>query len=365
MFLDQATIHVRSGKGGDGCVSFRREKYIPKGGPDGGNGGRGGDVVLVGDASLNTLLSLTHRPHYRAENGRQGGGRQMTGADGDHLLVPVPLGTVVTDAETEALVADITEDGQRFIVARGGRGGFGNEHFKSATHQTPRESTPGEPWEERTLQLELRLLADVGLIGLPNAGKSTILRALSRATPKVADYPFTTRHPHLGIASLPGPRGEERRLVIADNPGLIEGAASGAGLGHEFLRHIDRTRLLVHVVDVAPVDGSDPAAAYETVRQELLAYDVELAERAEVVVLNKVDLLDAQERPDMLRHLVGRLRLPPATPLYEVSGATGEGLQPMLEACWRIVSPPSPAGSSGSWSGEVRSVPTDDATRDE
>jgi len=347
MFIDQSTIFVRSGKGGDGCLSFRREKYIPKGGPDGGNGGCGGDVVLVGDPSLNTLLSLTHRPHYRAANGQPGGGRQMTGSDGDDLLIPVPLGTMVLDvANDDQLVADITEEGQRVIVARGGRGGFGNEHFKSATHQTPREFTPGEPWQERTLRLELRLLADVGLIGLPNAGKSTMLRALSRATPKVADYPFTTRHPHLGIATLPGPRGEERRLIIADNPGLIEGAAEGAGLGHEFLRHIDRTRLLVHVVDVLPVDESDPAQAYETIRGELAAYSMDLAERPEIVALNKVDLLDETERAEALRTLIGRLRLPPETIVIEVSGATGQGMVQLLEACWSLARP---EPRSGSW----------------
>lgn len=331
MFIDHAVIFVRSGKGGDGCVSFRREKYVPKGGPDGGNGGRGGDVVLTVDPALTTLLPLTPRPHYRAEAGGAGGGRQMTGADGADCIVAVPPGTTVFDAETGERLADLTRQGEQWIAAPGGRGGFGNEHFKSATNQTPRDATPGEPAMERKLRLELRLIADVGLIGLPNAGKSTLLRALSRATPKVADYPFTTLHPHLGIATMPAGPGQERRLVFADNPGLIEGAAEGAGLGHEFLRHIERTRVLVHVVDAA---SDDPVRAYEVVRRELEAYALPLAERPEIVALNKIDLLPPESRDARLAAVTAALRLPPETAVVAISGAARDGLRELLEVCW-------------------------------
>ncbi|MHC5113470.1 MAG: GTPase ObgE [Planctomycetota bacterium] len=337
MFIDQATIFVRSGKGGDGCVSLRREKYVPRGGPDGGDGGRGGDVILRGDKTVSTLLPLTPRPHYRAKNGQPGMGKSMHGADGEDCIVRVPLGTLVYDRDTEELIADITGEGQTFVAAPGGKGGFGNEHFKSATNQTPREATPGEPLVERTLILELKLLADVGLIGKPNAGKSTLLRAVTRAQPKVADYPFTTKSPHLGIAELGtgrGSGGAERRLVIADIPGLIEGAADGAGLGHDFLRHIERTRVLVHVIDAAPVDGTDPVANYEAIRRELFEYSVALAEKPEVVVLNKVDLVPAEDRDEVIGVLTGRLGPPPEEPVLVASAATGEGTRAILEACW-------------------------------
>ncbi len=332
LFIDRATIYVRAGKGGDGCVSFRREKYIPKGGPDGGNGGKGGDVIVAADPTLDTLLHLTPRPHYRAKNGGNGMGRSMHGGDGADLIIPVPIGTVVIDDASDQTLADISQPGQRVVVARGGKGGFGNEHFKSATNQTPRESTPGEPGEERTLRLELKLLADVGLVGLPNAGKSTLLRAISRATPKVAAYPFTTLSPHLGIAELPG----DRRLVIADIPGLIEGAAQGAGLGHDFLRHVERTAVLVHVLDIAPLDGSDPVKNYEIVRQEILDYSTELAEKPEIIVFNKIDLVPEEERAELAKRLAGRLRLRRDENPILTSGATGEGVKDMLEACWTV-----------------------------
>jgi GTP-binding protein len=330
LFIDRATIFVRAGKGGNGAVSFRREKYIPKGGPDGGDGGKGGDVILVGDPSYDTLLHLTHHPHYRAKDGGRGMGRSMHGGDGADLIIPVPPGTVVADRDSGQVLADISQPGQRLIVARGGAGGLGNEHFKSATNQTPRDATPSEPGQERTLLLELKLLADVGLVGLPNAGKSTLLRAISRATPKVADYPFTTISPHLGIAELPG----DRRLIVADIPGLIEGAAHGAGLGHDFLRHIERTTMLVHLLDVAPLDGSDPAENYKVVRQELLDYSVELAEKPEIIAFNKIDLVPVEERQQRIKQLVGCLRLPRGENPIVISGATGEGVTELLQACW-------------------------------
>jgi GTP-binding protein len=338
MLIDRATIFVRSGKGGDGCVSLRREKFVPKGGPDGGDGGRGGDVVLVGDASLSTLLPLTPRPHYRAKHGQPGTGKSCHGSDGASVLVQVPLGTLVYDAENDDLLADITRDGERFVAVAGGRGGYGNEHFKSATNQTPREATPGEPAIDRTLRLELKLIAEVGLIGKPNAGKSTLLRAVTRANPKVADYPFTTLAPHLGIAELPADRrGAERRLLLADIPGLIEGAAEGAGLGHDFLRHVERTRVLVHVLDVQPIDGSDPVASYHAIREELHAYSVALAETPEIVVLNKIDLVPEEERDAVVAGLTGRLGLDDDEPAVVTSGATGAGTRELLERCWQTL----------------------------
>ena len=280
MLVDRARIFVRSGKGGDGCMSFRREKYIPKGGPNGGDGGDGGSVILIGDNSIDSLLSLTHRPHYRAGHGMQGMGSQMHGANGDDCIVKVPLGTLVTDEETGDLLADISEHDQQLVVAHGGKGGWGNEHFKSATNQTPRETTCGEPIEEHVLRLELKLIADIGLVGMPNAGKSTLLSAISAARPKVADYPFTTLQPHLGIAELD----LDRRLIVADIPGLIEGAADGAGLGHRFLKHIERTGALLHLIDVMPIDGSDPVSNYKAIREELQKYSTALASKSEIVV---------------------------------------------------------------------------------
>ena len=328
MLIDRATIFVRSGKGGNGCLSFRREKYVPKGGPDGGDGGRGGDVILEADASLTTLLPLTPRPHYRAKNGLPGMGKSRHGADGDTLVVKVPPGTLVYDEDWN-LIIDIAEPGQRWTAARGGKGGFGNEHFKSATNQAPRECTEGEPWEELTLRLELKLIADIGLLGLPNAGKSTMLRAVSRAQPKVAAYPFTTLSPHLGIAPLD----ENRRLIFADIPGLIEGAADGAGLGHDFLRHIERTSLLVHVLDVAPIDGTDPLENYRVIRGELAGYSESLAGKPEVIVLNKIDLVPEADRAETIETLRAALA-GEGRPIVVASGATGEGVAEMLEHCW-------------------------------
>ncbi len=340
MLIDRATIFVRSGKGGDGCVSLRREKYIPKGGPDGGDGGKGGDIVLVVDPSLDTLLGLTSSPHFFADNGRPGKGSSMSGADADTVIVPLPPGTLVYDRDSGEQLADISSPDDHIIVARGGRGGFGNEHFKSATNQTPREATPGGPCEKRTLRLELKLIADIGLVGKPNAGKSTLLAAVSRATPKVADYPFTTRSPNLGIAELGG----ERRLVIADIPGLIDGAAAGAGLGHQFLRHIERTTALVHLLDVAPVDGSDPVDSYDAIRRELAEYSPQLAAKPEIVAINKIDLVPETDRREVVERTIAAISGPgPGKPMV-ISGATGEGLRELLEACWYAAEKSAPAG---------------------
>ena len=310
-------------------MSLRHEKYIPKGGPDGGDGGKGGDVILLADSSLDTLYSLATSPHFRARGGFQGHGKSKHGANGVDCIVPLPMGTLVFDDETGELIIDLSEQEQRFVVAQGGEGGFGNEHFKSATNQTPREATPGVDYQERTLRLELKLIADVGLVGKPNAGKSTMLRAISRATPKVADYPFTTLSPHLGIAQLTG----ERRIVVADIPGLIEGASAGAGLGHDFLRHVERTRVLVHLVEVAPEDESDPCENYRTIRNELGEYSKAMLDKPEIVVLNKIDLLPDDEKKQRIEDLSRNLELEPLV----ASGGTGEGLTEILEACWRAL----------------------------
>jgi GTP-binding protein len=333
MFVDHATIFVRSGKGGDGAISFRREKYIPKGGPDGGNGGRGGDVILQVDPSMDTLTFFTRQLHFRAPHGEQGRGKCQFGKDGEHIVIKVPLGTLVYDRDTDELVADLSTPEAHVVVAAGGEGGIGNDQFKTATNQTPREATPGGPAIERVLNLELKLLADVGLIGLPNAGKSTLLRAVSRARPKVADYPFTTLSPALGTAEL----SDRRRLVIADLPGLIAGASEGAGLGHDFLRHIERTRVLLHVIDAQPTDGSDPIANYFAVRAELTQYSKDLAERPEIIAYNKTDLLPEDKRSSCTVALAASDALPAGTMIIPISGATGHGVDELLEACWTIL----------------------------
>jgi GTP-binding protein len=287
MFYDQAKIFVKSGDGGDGCVAFRREKYIPHGGPAGGDGGKGGDVVLVVDPHMNTLYRFSRKRHFKAGRGEHGRGKNQTGANGGDVIVEVPPGTVLRDADTDELLVDLTEPGQRFTVARGGRGGRGNTRFTSATNQAPRMAERGEPGQERWLALELKLLADVGLVGLPNAGKSTLLAAVSAARPKIADYPFTTLQPNLGVVVLD----DYNSLVLADIPGLIEGASQGAGLGHEFLRHVERTRLIVHLLDGA---GEDPLEAFDAVNGELAAFDERLAAKPQIVAFNKMDLPDAR-----------------------------------------------------------------------
>jgi GTP-binding protein len=353
MLIDRATIFVRAGRGGDGCVSLRREKYIPRGGPDGGDGGRGGDVWIVADPGTDTLLGFTYTPHFSAEDGGAGRGSSKHGGDGRDREVGVPLGTLVYDHKSGELLADVSGADDRLIIAHGGRGGFGNEHFKTSTNQTPRNATPGGAPEARTLRLELKLIADVGLVGRPNAGKSTLLRAVSRATPKVAEYPFTTRQPHLGIAELAG----GRRLVVADLPGLIEGASHGAGMGLEFLRHIERTGVLVHLVEVAPMDGTDPVRNYAEVRNELSAYSEALAEKPEIIVLNKIDVVPAAERPEVIGRLVAAIGRGEERPLLVASGATGEGVALILEACWKAMDRGKPAGWHNAPQGLQESFP--------
>ncbi|HEX7340174.1 MAG TPA: Obg family GTPase CgtA, partial [Rhodanobacteraceae bacterium] len=299
-FVDEAHIQVKAGDGGNGCVSFRREKYIPKGGPDGGDGGRGGSVWLVGDEGLNTLIDFRHQRHFRAERGQDGMGSDRYGKGGEDLEVRVPIGTVVTQVDTGEVIGDVTRQGQRLKVAQGGKGGLGNIHFKSSINRAPRQATQGTPGDERELTLELKLLADVGLVGFPNAGKSTLVNAVSAATPRIADYPFTTLHPSLGVVRS----GPDSSFVIADIPGLIEGAADGAGLGVQFLRHVARTSLLLHVVDVAPIDGSDPAEQVRIIARELEQFDAELAGRPRWLVLNKADMLADDARDAIVADII-------------------------------------------------------------
>lgn len=320
-FVDEATITVQAGNGGAGCVSFRREKYIPKGGPDGGDGGDGGDVWLEGDSGLNTLADFRHARHFRARNGRPGQGRQKYGRSADDVTIRVPLGTIVTALETGERIGEITGHGQRLLVARGGEGGKGNIHFKSSVNRTPRQSTPGTSGEQRQLRLELRVLADVGLLGFPNAGKSTLISAVSAARPKVADYPFTTLYPNLGVVSIePG-----RSFVIADIPGIIEGAAEGAGLGIRFLKHLRRTRLLLHLVEIAPIDGADPIEQVRKLERELADYDAELAGRERWLVLTKTDLVEPGELDERAGEIVARLEW--SGPWFAISAVAGKGLR--------------------------------------
>jgi GTP-binding protein len=329
MFVDQAVIEVRAGNGGDGCVSLHRGRGTPKGGPDGGDGGDGGDVWFEADAGLNTLFEFRGNRHWAATNGEPGRGRQQHGANGSDKTIRVPEGTLIYNDETGDLIADIGP-GDRERICKGGRGGFGNEHYKSATNQTPRTAQPGQAGEAFTLRLELKLIAEAGLIGKPNAGKSTLLKMLTRADPKVGAYPFTTLSPQLGIAELD----PARRIVLADIPGLIEGAADGAGLGHEFLRHVERTKLLVHVLDATAPDGS-PAEHYRAIRAELEAYSSVLAEKAEVIALNKLDLLPDDERDTLVGELRSELRVGADTEVLGISGATGFGLNDLLETVWK------------------------------
>lgn len=325
-FVDEAVIKVEAGDGGNGCVSFRREKFIPKGGPDGGDGGDGGDVVLVAESGLNTLVDFRHKRRHRAERGQNGMSRQMTGHRGESLLIPVPVGTRVHDADTEEFIGEVMSHGDRLLVARGGHHGLGNVRFKSSTNRAPRQSTHGTPGERRTLQLELVLLADVGLLGLPNAGKSSLIAAVSSARPKVADYPFTTLYPNLGVVRA----GAERSFVIADIPGVIEGAAEGAGLGIQFLKHLSRTRLLLHLVDIAPMDELSPAEAVRCILAEVNKFGQDLAGRERWLVLTKSDLVDEQELASRRRKLVDELAW--SGPVFAVSAVSRQGLDGLVQA---------------------------------
>lgn len=318
-FLDQAKIYVRSGDGGGGSVSFRREKFIEYGGPDGGDGGKGGDVWVEAVEGLNTLIDYRYQQHFKAKTGGHGMGKNRHGAHGEDVVLKVPVGTQVLDEDRDTLIADLTEAGQRILIAKGGNGGFGNAHFKSSVNQAPRRANPGQEGQERWIWLRLKLIADAGLIGLPNAGKSTFLRAVSAATPKVADYPFTTLHPHLGVVDMPG----DARFVLADIPGLIEGAADGAGLGTRFLGHVERCAALLHLIDAT---GESATAAYRTVRAELEAYGAGLAEKPEIVALNKIDALtpaEANRKRAALSRAIGK-------PVLLVSGVAGTGVREAL-----------------------------------
>jgi GTP-binding protein len=326
-FVDEARISVHAGKGGDGAVSFRREKYVPRGGPDGGDGGRGGSVYAVADRNVNTLIDYRYARIHRAKDGEKGHGKQCNGRGAEDVRLRMPVGTVITDRETGALVADLATHGQVAVLAQGGRGGLGNVNFKSSVNRAPRRATPGKPGESRELALELKVLADVGLLGLPNAGKSTLIRAISSARPKVADYPFTTLHPSLGVVRVD----MNRSFVVADIPGLIAGAAEGAGLGHQFLRHLARTRLLLHIVDIAPFDpAADPVRDARAIVAELRKYDERLYRKPRWLVLNKADLLQPPERDRALQELVRRLRW--KGPRFVVSALTGEGCRELCHA---------------------------------
>ncbi len=326
MFFDHVKIYVKAGNGGNGSSHFRREKYVPRGGPDGGDGGRGGSVYLQANASINTLIDYRYRHHFKAGDGGNGMRQNMHGAKGEDLVLPVPRGTIVRDAETNELIADLVEDGQRVMVARGGRGGLGNTHFATASHQAPHEAQKGEPGEERWIVLELRLIADVGIVGYPNAGKSTLLSVVTAAQPKIADYPFTTLSPNLGVVVVGQPGDpDEVSFVLADIPGLIEGAAQGVGLGHDFLRHIQRTRLLIHLLDGA-APGRDPWQDFLAINRELREYDQQLASRPQIVVLNKMDLPEARERWPALKAKAEAA----GYPTFAISAAAHQGTDELM-----------------------------------
>jgi len=324
-FLDEAKVYIRSGDGGNGCVSFRREKFIEFGGPNGGDGGKGGDVIAQAVEGLNTLIDYRYQQHFKAKNGRAGMGKDRHGAKGDDAVLKVPVGTQIYEEDGETLIADLTDIGQRVVIAKGGNGGFGNAHFKTSTNRAPRHANPGQPGEEMTIRLRLKLIADAGVVGLPNAGKSTLLAAVSAAKPKIADYPFTTLHPQLGVVEIDG-----REFVLADIPGLIEGAHEGAGLGDRFLGHIERCRVLLHLVDGT---GEHAGEAYKTVRAELEAYGGGLAGKPEVVALNKSDALTSDELKQQLARLN---RAAKKTPLV-ISGATGDGVPEVLRALFKAI----------------------------
>ncbi|MFZ9035073.1 MAG: Obg family GTPase CgtA [Francisellaceae bacterium] len=326
-FVDEAVVAVQAGKGGNGCVSFRREKYVPKGGPDGGDGGDGGSIYIKADANVNTLIDYRYQRHYQAQNGRPGEGKKCSGKKGESLYLIVPVGTVVYDVNTERKIGEVLQDGQEFMVAKGGRHGIGNTHFKSSTNQAPRQFTHGEEGQSAQIRLELNLLADVGLLGLPNAGKSTLIRAVSAATPKVADYPFTTMYPNLGVVRV----GLLDSFVIADIPGVIEGAAEGAGLGLRFLKHLTRTRCVLHVLDVLPADGSDPVENYKKVELELKKYNKTLHAKPRWLVLNKLDLVMEEERQNLIDQIVKGIDWDINRPYFAISGLTRENTDEMMK----------------------------------
>ncbi len=326
-FIDEAKIEVHGGKGGNGAMSFRREKFIPKGGPDGGDGGRGGSIFAIADQNINTLVDYRFSRMHRAKNGESGRGAQCNGAGADDIHLRMPVGTVITDMETNEALADLAIHGQSAVLARGGKGGLGNVNFKTSTNRAPRKATPGEPGESRVLHMELRVLADVGLLGLPNAGKSTLIRAISSARPKVADYPFTTLHPHLGVVRVD----TDRSFVVADIPGLIEGASEGAGLGHQFLRHLARTRLLLHVVDMAPTDpNADPVKDVRAIAQELRKYDENLFAKPRWLVMNKTDMLPVESRHQIIQEFLASLGWNDRS--FGISALTGEGCRELTFA---------------------------------
>ncbi len=331
MFADRAKIYVRSGKGGDGHVSFRRELYVPNGGPDGGDGGKGGDVIFVIDKGLNTLTDFKNIRKYKAGDGEEGGKKRCHGKNGNDVVIKVPPGTVIKDFETGKVIVDMADREEPFTLLTGGRGGKGNMHYATSTMQAPRYAQPGEPAIEKTLTLELKMIADVGLVGFPSVGKSTILSKVSNAKPKIADYHFTTLVPNLGVVGL----GEGRGFVMADIPGIIEGAAEGVGLGLDFLRHIERTRVILHVVDAASVEGRDPIADIEAITEELRSYSPQLAARPTIIVANKLDVLTPEDKEEVLKKLKDRFE--PDVPVLPISAATGEGIRDMLEKAYQLI----------------------------
>lgn len=338
-FVDEASITVQAGKGGDGCVSFHREKYKPKGPPDGGDGGDGGSIYFKATAKINTLTDYRYKKHFKAENGQPGEGNHRTGRQGKDLILQIPMGTVIYNANTQEKIVDFTQPDQMFCIAQGGKGGLGNAHFKSSTHRSPRKTTPGKPGETHQLRLELQILADVGLLGLPNAGKSTFLRAVSAAHPKIAAYPFTTLHPQLGVVQLE----PHQSFVVADIPGLIEGASQGAGLGIQFLKHLSRTKILLHLVDIAPVDQSDPTQAVKTIQKELNQYSTILAQKEQWLVLNKVDLVPEAVIKEKCQTLKETLQW--QGPLFTVSAVTGSGLTQLCQKLMQRIESLSQDGS--------------------
>lgn len=326
MFADRAKIFIRSGKGGDGHVSFRRELYVPNGGPDGGDGGRGGDVIFEVDEGLNTLQDFRHKRKYAAKDGEPGGKRRCHGADADDIVLRVPEGTVIKEAQSGKVIADMSGDNRRQVILKGGRGGLGNQHFATATMQIPKYAQPGQPAQELWVNLELKVIADVGLVGFPNVGKSTFLSRVTNAKPKIANYHFTTLSPNLGVVDMPGTRG----FVIADIPGLIEGASEGVGLGHEFLRHIERTKLIIHVVDAAGTEGRDPVEDIRKINAELHAYNPEIAGRPQIIAANKIDAIYQEEGQESPVERLKREFEPEGIPVFPISGVTGEGIQELL-----------------------------------